>query len=192
MVNNISVDAFIDKITMKDLLSCNQNKEALAILLAAQLIKCMKDSQTTYVVTSKGDGMASNSLPLQHLRREQEEADTRILLHGAQRGPTSIIIQSPDTGVLILTLCIYRRLCPDTRVIAGTGGKRRSIPLGPLYEAVGEDLVKALPGFHAFSGCDQTSTICGKSKVSCWNTLKKAEQPILDAICSLGSTSRRH
>ena len=34
-------------------------------------------------------------------------------------------------------------------MIVGTGGKRRSIPLGPLYEAVGEELnVKALPGFQ--------------------------------------------
>jgi len=71
VVYNITVDAVIDKITMKDLLSCNQNKEALAIFLAAQLIECKKDSQTTYVVASKGDCMASNSLSLQDLRSEQ-------------------------------------------------------------------------------------------------------------------------
>ena len=95
--------------------------------------------------------MASNSLPIQHLRSEQEEADTRMLLHAldaTQRGATSITIQSPDTDVLVLTLWVYKRLCPDTTVIVGTGGKRRSIPLGPLYEAVGEELVKALPGFQ--------------------------------------------
>ena len=81
VVYKITVDAVIDKITMKDLLSCSQNKETLAIFLAAQLIECKKGSQTTYVVTSKGDCMASNSLPIQHLRSEQEEADTRMLLH---------------------------------------------------------------------------------------------------------------
>ena len=96
--------------------------------------------------------MASSSLPIQHLRSEQKEADTRMLLHaldGTQRGATSITIQSPETDVLVLTLWVYKRLCPDTTVIVGTGGKRRSIPLGPLYEAVGEELnVKALPGFQ--------------------------------------------
>ena len=75
-----------------------------------------------------------------------------MLLHAldaTQRGATSITIQSPDTDVLVLTLWVYKRLCPDTTVIVGTGGKRRSIPLGPLYEAVGEELnVKALPGFQ--------------------------------------------
>ena len=36
--------------------------------------------------------------------------------------------------------------------MVGTGWKRRNIAVGPLYEALGEDLVKALPAFHAFSG----------------------------------------
>ena len=79
VVYKITVDAVIDKITRKDLLSCSQNKETLAIFLAAQLIECKKDLQATYVVTSKGDCMASNSLPIQHFRSEQEEAHTRML-----------------------------------------------------------------------------------------------------------------
>ena len=79
----------------------------MASLRAAQLNECKKDSQTTYVVTSKGDCMASNSLPIQHLRSEQEEADTRMLLHAldaTQKGATSTTIESPDTDVLVLTL----------------------------------------------------------------------------------------
>ena len=51
----IKVDVVIDKTTMKDLLNCNQNKEALAIIIATQLIECKKDSQMMYVVNSKGD-----------------------------------------------------------------------------------------------------------------------------------------
>ena len=76
----------------------------------------------------------------------------------------------------------------ETQRPCNEGGKRRSIPLGPLYEAVVEELVKALPGFHAFSGCDQTGTISGKSKVSYWNALKKADRSVLDAFSSLGTT----
>ena len=48
----------------------------------------------------------------------------------------------------------------------------------------------ALPGFHAFTGCDQTGTICGKSKISCWNTLKKADEQVLEAFASLGSSEQ--
>ena len=76
----------------------------------------------------------------------------------------------------------------DTTLTAETEGKGRSTPLGPLYEVVGEDLVKALPGFHAFSGCDQTGTISGKSKVCFSNNLKKAKRPMLDAFSSLGNS----
>ena len=47
-------------------------------------------------------------------------------------------------------LWTYKRLCLDTTLTAETEGKGRSTPLGPLYEVVGEDLVKALPGFQAF------------------------------------------
>ena len=43
VVYKITVDAVIDKITMKDLLSCSQNKETLAIFLAAHLLECKTD-----------------------------------------------------------------------------------------------------------------------------------------------------
>ena len=111
--------------------------------------------------------MAANIVSIQHLRSEQEEAGTPMLVHAldaTQRGATSVFIQSQDTDVLVLMLWIYTRLCQDTTVIAQTDGKGTSIPLGPLCEVVGEDLVKALPGFHSCSGCDQTANISGKTK----------------------------
>ena len=100
----ISIDVFIDQTTMIDLLNCNQNKEALAKFLATQLIECKKDSQITHVVNSKGDCMTSNTVPIQHLRSEQE-ADTRMLPHGldaTQRGATSIFVEGQFTDVIVL------------------------------------------------------------------------------------------
>jgi len=44
---------------------------------------------------------------MDHLKTKQEEADTRMLLHAldaAQRGASSICIQTPDTDVLVLAL----------------------------------------------------------------------------------------
>ena len=58
----ITVDVVIDKATTKDLLNCNQNKEALDKILATQLFECKKDSQMMYVVNSKGDCMTSNTV----------------------------------------------------------------------------------------------------------------------------------
>ena len=85
-------------------------------------------------------------------------------------------------------LWTYKRLCLDTTLTAETERKGRSTPLGQLYEVVGEDLAKVLPGFHAFSGCDQTGTISGKSKVCFSNNLKKAKRPMLDTFSSLGNS----
>ena len=80
-------------------------------------------------------------------------------------------------------------LCEETSLEVGAGAKRRSIPLRPLYNAVGSHVVAALPGFHAFTGCDQTGTICGKSKISCWNALQKADEQVLEAFANLGSSA---
>ena len=33
-------------------------------------------------------------------------------------------------------------------------------------------MTSALPGFHAFSGADQTGHFAGKGKLTCWQTLK--------------------
>ena len=157
---------------------------------ASYILECKRDSQKTYVVTLKSQ-CRSNNLSVHHSNTTQEEADTQMLLHAidaAERGAASLCIQSPDTDVLILALWKYTSLCKETSVVAGTGAKRRSIPLGPLYNAVGGRVVAALPGFHTFSGCDQTGTICGKSKVSCWNALKKADEKVLEAFARLGSS----
>ena len=100
-----------------------------------------------------------------------------MLLHAidaTEKRAASLRIQSPDTDVLVLVLCKYTSsFCKETSVVAGTGGKCQSIPLGLLYNAVEDRIVHvaALPGFHAFSGCDQMDTICGKSKIFCWNAL---------------------
>ena len=106
-----------------------------------------------------------------------------MLLHAinaTERGTASLCIQSPDTDALVLALWQYTSLCKETSVVAGTGAKRRSHPLGPLYIAVGDSVVVALPEFHTFNGCDQTDTICGKSKIAFWSALKRADEQVLE------------
>lgn len=134
MVYQISDGAVIKKITFKQLLSSNVNKESLAMYFASHILECKKDSQKTCGVTLKSE-CRSNNLPVHHLSITQEEADTRMLLHAidaTERRPTSLYIQSPGTDVLILALWKYTSLCKEPSVVAGTRAKRRSIPLGPL------------------------------------------------------------
>lgn len=120
----------------------------------------------------------SNSFSVHHLNTTEGEADTCMLLHAintTERGAALLGIQSPDTDVLVLALWKNTSLCKER-------AKHQSIPLGLLYNAIGGHIVPALPGFHAFSGNDETGTICVKSKMSSWNALKKADEQVLEAF----------
>ena len=146
-------------------------------------------SDRVYVTTLK-DLCRSNKLSVDNLHSTQEEADTRIMLHALDatyRGATSVCIQSPDTDVLVLALWCYPKLCNDTSMIVGTRIKHRVINVGLIYNALREGQALTLPGFHALSGCDQTGTFCGKSKLSWWNALQKSDSRILQALANLGN-----
>ena len=187
---NISDEPIIEKVTLKQLLNNQDNKQRLTLYLALHILKHRKESEKIHV-TTLSEECKSNKLILHHLNSTQEEADTRMLLHAldaSQRGATSICIQSPDTDVLVLALWCYKDLCPATSMLVGTGGLRRTIDLGPIYDALGSQKASALPGFHALSGCDQTGTFCGKSKISCRNTLQKADGDMVRAFGNLGNT----
>ena len=181
----ISDDAIIEKVTLKQLLGTNTSKENLAIYLASKIKNYHTPSGTSYVTTSK-EHCISNNLPLEHLESSQEEADTRMILHAldaVHRGATSISIHSSDTDVLDK----FPELCPLTSMVIGTGSKRRTVDIAPIHAALGP-LASPLPGFHALTGCDQTGTFCGKSKVSCWKALKIADTTIIEALGNLGET----
>jgi len=51
-------------------------------------------------------------------------------------------------------------------------------------------MAAALPGFHAFSGADQTGRFAGKGKLSCWDALMKSSPDVVCAFASLGNSDR--
>ena len=65
---------------------------------------------------------------------------------------------------------------------------RRYAHITALANHIGPVLCKALPGYHALTGCDYTSPFFGKGKV---NPLKKAEKsPLhLEGLGSLGENT---
>ena len=130
-------------------------------------------------------------MSLGHLHSSHEEADTKILLHArdaARREFESLDIQSPDTDVLVLTIRRLPVLPPQTNFITGTGPSRRIIPLEPIYSKLGEHTAAALPGFHAFTGADQTGRFAGKGKLMCLKTFQALPDYIKDAFVKLRKT----
>ena len=103
------------------------------------------------------------------LRSEQEDADTRLLLHvphaANEQRYRSIIVSSEDTDVRILYLAfsfsidvpIYQRCVSQLNA--------RYVDIGKIAHVIGQDACKAPPGLHAFTGCDAVSALAiGKLK----------------------------
>jgi hypothetical protein len=104
----------------------------------------------------------------------QEEADMRMILHAAdagQNGIKRIIIRTVDTDVVVLAIANKQHIACDALWIAFGAGKHfRYIAAHELAAALGASKAKALPVFHAFTGCDTISCFAGKGKKSAWET----------------------
>ena len=96
-----------------------------------------------------------------------EEAVTKILLHAKHTAPdfTRIVVQSTDTDVLVLCCSQFSSLgCDELWFHTGTRDKTRYIQVHFISLSIGSSLCKALPGFHALTGCDSTSSFYGIGK----------------------------
>lgn len=111
------------------------------------------------------------------LKSNHEEADTRMILHAAyavRESPTSVIvIQSPDTDVLVLCVCHFTEIgCRQLWFRTGVSDRQRYIPVHTIQQSLGERSCQSLPAFHALTGCDSTSSISRRGKKKPWVALK--------------------
>ena len=177
----ISDSTNISNATMKKLLSHVNTKMELSCCLAR---KTLEHGQLRGVVNVSNQCQASHQdTCMSHLHSEQEEADTKIILHAIDAttsNATTIHIRSPDTDVLVLALRRYPHFCDDTAFVTGVGQRRRIIPLKPIFTALGRERAEALPGFHAFSGADNTGSFYGKGKLTCWKAFFHTSR---DVVC---------
>lgn len=187
---NISGDVNIEKISLQNLLSSIVTKQNLCNYFASQIIKLKKSSDNVFVTTCK-DICLSNRLDFSHLNSNQEEADTRIILHAidaTNRNATHISILCSDTDVLVLALYHFNQLCHNTYLVMGTGSKRRPVYLAQICRSLPSKIIQGLPAFHALTGCDFTGTFFGKSKQSCWKIYLKCSDAILQSFANFGTT----
>ena len=119
---------------------------------------------------TSNDGLAVSVSVVPELNSTQEEADTRIVLHcifesKLQVGQHStLVVRSPDTDVFILLLAFKSKIAGDLLFETGTGNKTRLISVSAVRQSIGDDVADALPGLHAFTGCDTTSCFVRKGK----------------------------
>ena len=108
---------------------------------------------------------------------DQEEADTRMLLHASHAAENCqrIVIDSPDTDIIVLCVYFYRHIqgIQEFYFYTGTGEKRQFVPVHAICLALGPMLSGLMLPFHAITGCDSTSAVGKLGKVRPWQLLRE-------------------
>ena len=88
--------------------------------------------------------------------------------------------------VLLILLHYFESLCSST--IFKT--VNREFVLRKIHSQLPLNVCKALLGFHAITGCDQTGRFLGYTKLSCWETFLLVDDDVLQGFSQLGSSSQ--
>lgn len=164
-----------------------KNKENLAeflcVFLSESLPTRLDASQKVVLAGGFKDGMKTVSVSqnstvfVPDLSSDHEEADTRLLLQAKNAAITHprLVIQSPDTDVVILSVAHFEDLqCQELWFKTGVKDKQRYIPIHSIH-----------------SGCGSTSAFSGIGKKKAWKVLtnqkhiqynpsRLGENPVLD------------
>ena len=106
-----------------------------------------------------------------HLECFHEEADTRMIFHIAYCKPESKIL------ILVILLGNMHKFEHYEIWLAGNTSKQNEINCfncSKIAENLGPILCRALPAFHAFTGCDYTAAFFRKGKSRPYQIFKKA------------------
>ena len=125
---HVSDSTIIKHISLKDFLSDVRTKAELCECLARKVLNYSWNPQrklgnfmVTYNTVTEG-----NMFVLPNLRaHNHEEADTVLLLHASCLDSSSyIVVQLPDTDVLVLLVSLYVKLAPNIWFSTGKGDKK--------------------------------------------------------------------
>ncbi|KAL8620009.1 hypothetical protein ACOMHN_015291 [Nucella lapillus] len=151
-----------------------ENKDELFRFVSEDLHN-LAANKDYHLITTKDDCVLNNMeidtstlCPCSH-----EEADTRMMLHlrhAADEGHTKAFLRTVDSDVVVLAVSLFGDLgLSELWIGYGTGKKDRDIPVHQVAAGMGPCTCKALPLFHAFTGCDVTSSMFGIGKKTAYN-----------------------
>ncbi|KAJ8395934.1 hypothetical protein AAFF_G00026420 [Aldrovandia affinis] len=158
----------------QNFLRVDSNKTELFRFLSAALMEWF-DQEDKQLVITDGEAVLSKPLlpdltsltaPCNH-----EEADSRMLLHAShagQHGHHAILIWTVDTDVVVLAVSLAQELQPEDELwlAFGTGQSFRYLAAHEIAAGLGREKARALPMFHALTGCDTVSSFARRGKKS--------------------------
>lgn len=126
------------------------------------------------------------------LRSSHEEADTRMMAHCAiLDSPANVVIRTSDSDVLAIAIGNLHKLKDGVQLYIEAGfmgdNSLRYIDINKIGNKLGPQLSKAIPGFHAFTGCDQNPAFSRRGKKGPFGVLEKNVN-YQNAFASLGSS----
>ena len=107
------------------------------------------------------------------LESNQEEADGRLILHAldADKTHSSVTIAANDTDVFILCIAFSHKF--SSLLLKSGINKVEVFDVKAVASSLGLDVSRALPGLHAYTGCDTVSAFSGRGKLQALKLLKK-------------------
>ena len=170
-----------------DFLRESENKTELFCFLCDVIVnyecdKILVSTSGTDVQTNKPDVLNLNELQ----NCNHEEADTRIALHvkdAMNSGYRNVLIRTVDTDVIVILVSVSQMLDEgEVWMLFGKGNSTKYINVHTVANNLGQQKSKGLPVFHAFTGCDNVSSLATIGKKTAWNTWKAC--PDMDGVLS--------
>ena len=159
----------------KDFLRDSANKDELFSFLS-QTMGAIEFPQNKQLYLTEGTNVICKGSSCSMQECFHEEADTRIvvhLCHALETGKRKILVRTVDTDVVVILvgqffslLLLYPDM--DLWVTFGMGKGLCQYHINTICLNLGPKKSRALPLYHAFSGCDTTSFFYNKGKKSSW------------------------
>ena len=183
---HIQADMTVPK-EWKKFLSRGENKENLAAYYTNFIIETvgsqLERNETIFISGGLKDRAIylnkDEHMDISELKCNQEEADTRIVLHAsyaANHGANRIVVKSPDTEVLVLLLhhrsnIIAKKIFFHTGRMGTHVDMKRNIPVHVLFNCLTEEQRAILTTVYCLTGCDTCSAFYGIGKKSVFKLL---------------------
>ena len=154
-----------NKIALIDFLVSFWKTPTLAYLFRQRSLYVTARNECQWLTSPDGVSVVSDTVS--DLYFCQEEADTRMFLHAshaANNGASSVVVESLDTDVAVIGLWVASKLPCNLLLQSGGGQHTRCFSLSQLSQSLGAEICEALPGFHAFTGCDLVSSFGRRGK----------------------------
>ena len=133
----------------------------------------VKEIQDQVVVSAVNENVVTNGIGLEISSLMQciiEEADQTVFVHveHALIEYARVMIKTVDSDIVVLAIASSNQLAPLNTLWIEFGARKslRFIPIHQIAGNLGPDKYFEFVFFQAFSGCDTTSSLSGKGKIS--------------------------